>query len=99
MRLDLPLYTQHVTVGPSALPAILDVPQDCDTLALIVPAHGCSRRARRDNDLAAALRRRGCATLVVDYVDERDAGRGCSPTLLAERVGEVLDWIDAVPRP
>jgi hypothetical protein len=96
VRLDVPLYTQHLTIGPSALSAILDVPDECDTLALIVPARGCSRHVRRDNDLAAALRRRGCATLVVDYVDERMA-RACSPALLAVRLGEVLDWIDAVP--
>lgn len=97
MRLDVPLYTQQLAIGPSEMSAFLDVPDECDALALIVPAYGCSRHVVRDNHLAAALRKRGYATLIVDYVDDLHQGRPCDPALLARRLGEVLDWIDAVP--
>lgn len=97
MRLDVPLYTQQLAIGPSEMPAFLDVPEDCDALALIVPACGGSRHVAGDNHLAAALRKRGCATLIVDYVDDWQRGRPCDPALLARRLGEALDWIEAVP--
>lgn len=97
MRLDVPLYTQQLAIGPSEMPAFLDVPEDCDALALIVPACGCSRHVVSDNHLAAALRKRGYATLIVDYVDDWRRKRPCDPALLARRLGEALDWIDAVP--
>lgn len=97
MRLDVPLYTQQLAIGPSEMPAFLDVPDECDTLALIVPAYGCSRHVISDNHLAAALRKRGCATLIVDFVNDWPRTTPCDPALLARRLGETLDWIDAVP--
>lgn len=97
MHLDVPLYTQQLAIGPSEMPAILDAPEDCDTLAVIVPARGCSRHVRRDNDVAASLRKRGCATLIVDYVNGWPRTARCDPHLLARRLNEALDWIDAVP--
>lgn len=97
MHLDVPLYTQQLAIGPSEMPAFLDVPEACDTLALIVPSRGCSRHVRRDNEIAAALRKRGCATLVVDFVNGWPRNAPCDPALLARRLSETLDWIDAVP--
>lgn len=97
MHLDVPLYTQQLAIGPSEMAAILDVPEASDTLVLIVAARGCSRHVRRDNEVAAALRKRGCATLVVDFVNGWPRSTPCDPALLARRLGEALDWIDAVP--
>ena len=39
MHLDVPLYTQQLAIGPSEMPAFLDVPEACDTLALALQEH------------------------------------------------------------
>ena len=98
MHLNLPLSSQHLSIGPSNLSAILDAPEDCQGLCVFISERGWSRHAALDNELTQILRALNCAVLIVDYIDEASAVDAAERRReLPDRLDEVLTWIEAVP--
>jgi putative phosphoribosyl transferase len=93
--------TAAVTVpaGPATLAGDLDVPSAATGLVAFAHGSGSSRHSPRNRAVAAQLRQRGLATLLVDLLtpEEESADRRTGELrfdigLLAERVVAVLEW-------
>lgn len=98
MHLNLPLSSQHLSIGASGLSAILDAPEECLGLGVLISEKGWSRHSTLDNDLARVLGSVGMAMLIVDYLDEASAATAAGRSiLLPSRLEEVFAWIEAVP--
>ena len=87
---------RQIEVGQHALPGELTTEPDC--LGLVVFAHGSgsSRLSPRNRFVAVHLQRRGLGTLLFDLLTDAEAAdrkRVFDIQLLAQRLGEALDWI------
>jgi len=87
-----------VAIPPLGLAGTLNVPKGA--LGLIVFAHGSgsSRQSPRNMAVAKALNSRGFATLLFDLLTEReeaDRANVFDISLLAERLADVVQWLDS----
>lgn len=95
-----PVAEFEVAVGPRGLGASLAVPQNARGLVIFAHGSGSSRFSPRNGFVAAALREKGLATLLMDLLTEEEAqdrGNVFDIPLLAGRVVEAIDWAAAEP--
>jgi putative phosphoribosyl transferase len=86
---------QEVLIGPSGLRGVLAVPPDATGLVIFAHGSGSGRLSPRNNYVAEALRRSGCATLLLDLLtpaEEADRANVFDIALLAERLTGAAKW-------
>ena len=102
-----PVHAEEVLVdaGEVALPGTLSLPEQARGLVLFAHGSGSSRHSPRNRRVAAALQRRGLATLLFDLLTsaEEDIDRFTGELrfdvqLLAHRLGRAVDWAAKDPR-
>jgi dienelactone hydrolase len=83
-----------------ALPGNLDVPAGAGGVVVFAHGSGSSRFSPRNREVAAALRARGCGTLLIDLltpeedeVDRHTRHLRFDIPMLAERVAAIGDWV------
>ena len=84
----------EVSVGPHHLAGILGVPHDAAGIVIFAHGSGSGRLSPRNNQVAAALREAGFATLLLDLLspeEERDRGNVFDIPLLASRLADAAD--------
>lgn len=89
-----------IPVGDRDRPGILAVPPAAAGVVLFVHGSGSGRHSPRNRRVARGLYERGLASLLVDLLDEDEAGsdRDFDVPLLASRTIEFIDWLSADPR-
>jgi dienelactone hydrolase len=88
-------------VEPPGLEALLGVPALAKGLVIFAHGSGSGRLSPRNNQVAAALRRDGIATLLLDLLtpaEEQDRRKVFDIRLLADRLIEATDWATRQPR-
>ncbi len=89
-----------VRIPPLQLEAALGIPPGAGGLVLFAHGSGSSRHSPRNNQVAAALRNAGLATLLFDLLTEREASDRANVFdigLLAERLLAATAWAGAHP--
>jgi pimeloyl-ACP methyl ester carboxylesterase len=84
-----------VRIGPRGLRGDLQQPGSARALVLFAHGSGSSRLSRRNRWVAAVLQRHRLSTLLFDLLDADEAAdrrKVFDVGLLAERVGQALDW-------
>lgn len=94
--------TVALELSDVTLPGDLSLPAACVARALIIFVHGSgsSRLSPRNRQVAAALVRRGFATLLFDLLcaaEGRDEAARFDILLLARRLVAVTDWVSRQP--
>ncbi|MBU6462222.1 MAG: alpha/beta fold hydrolase [Bradyrhizobium sp.] len=92
-----PVTSSEVAIPPLGLPGTLNAPKQ--PIGLVVFAHGSgsSRHSPRNTAVARALNGHGFATLLFDLLtaqEESDRANVFDIPLLAERLVEVVEWLD-----
>lgn len=90
-----PFDVHEVEIGPLRLKALLGVPAGARGLVIFAHGSGSGRLSPRNNHVAAALRRAGLATLLLDLLtpaEERDRANVFDIPLLARRLDEAAGW-------
>ncbi|WP_349643787.1 phosphoribosyltransferase family protein [Bradyrhizobium sp. LMTR 3] len=85
----------EVMIGPHHLAGILGMPHDAAGIVIFAHGSGSGRLSPRNNQVAAALREAGFATLLLDLLspeEERDRGNVFDIPLLASRLADAADW-------
>ncbi|MFZ0094394.1 MAG: alpha/beta family hydrolase [Pseudolabrys sp.] len=91
---------RQVVVGSLQLPGNLRVPTAATTLVIFAHGSGSSRFSPRNMAVAEALNAQGMGTLLFDLLtpdEEQDRANVFDIPLLAERLVEVVRWIDRQP--
>ena len=91
---------RQVVVGSLQLPGNLGVPRAATTLVIFAHGSGSSRFSPRNMAVAEALNAQGMGTLLFDLLtpdEEQDRANVFDIPLLAERLVEVVQWIDRQP--
>jgi putative phosphoribosyl transferase len=86
----------EVLIPPHGLKALLGVPSQARGIVVFAHGSGSGRLSPRNQRVAAALRRAGIATLLLDLLtaeEERDRANVFDIALLARRLGEATDWV------
>src|SRR2546430_2136887 len=89
-----------VRVPPLGLEGLLGVPDDAAGLVLFAHGSGSGRHSPRNNQVAAGLRERGLATLLLDLLrpeEEDDRSKVFDIELLASRLAAAADWARREP--
>lgn len=84
-----------VRIDPVGLPGLLGVPLGARGLVIFAHGSGSSHRSPRNNQVAAALRRAGFATLLLDLLtpeEEADRRNVFDIDLLASRLELATEW-------
>ncbi len=87
--------TVHVTAR--RLEGLLRVPEPAYRMVVFAHGSGSGRLSPRNNAVAEAFGRAGIATLLFDLLTEEEAAdrrHVFDIALLAERLGEAIDWLD-----
>jgi putative phosphoribosyl transferase len=87
---------KEVRIEPDGLNGLLGVPEDAEGIVIFAHGSGSGRLSPRNNYVAAALRRRRLATLLLDLltaVEERDRRNVFDIDLLASRLALATRWI------
>ncbi|TDX67268.1 dienelactone hydrolase family protein [Methylosinus sp. sav-2] len=95
-----PIAEFEVAVGPRRLGGSLAVPEDAQGSIIFAHGSGSSRFSPRNRFVAAALRERRLATLLMDLLSEEEAEDRRNVfdiPLLASRVVEAIDWAAIEP--
>ena len=95
MTTQLELIRQEVLIGPFGLRGILGVPANASGLVIFAHGSGSGRLSPRNNQVAEALRRAGCATLLLDLLtpaEEANRANVFDIALLAERLTSAASW-------
>lgn len=90
----------EIDLGPLRLKALLGVPPEAGGLVIFAHGSGSGRLSPRNNQVAAALRDAGLATLLLDLLtpdEERDRANVFDIALLASRLSYATDWSAAAP--
>ena len=93
--------TAEVTVPPLGLTGSLHVPRDARALVIFAHGSGSSRFSPRNRAVADALYAAGIGTLLFDLLtadEERDRANVFDVGLLAERLVDVVRFIEQEPR-
>ena len=91
---------RQVVIGSLQLPGNLRVPTAATTLVIFAHGSGSSRFSPRNMAVADALNAQGMGTLLFDLLtpdEEQDRANVFDIPLLAERLVEVVQWIDRQP--
>ena len=91
---------RQVTIGGLQLPGNLRVPTAATTLVIFAHGSGSSRFSPRNMMVAEALNAQSIGTLLFDLLtsdEEQDRANVFDIPLLAERLVEVVQWIDRQP--
>lgn len=91
---------RQVVIGSLQLPGNLRVPTAATTLVIFAHGSGSSRFSPRNMAVAEALNAQGMGTLLFDLLtpdEEQDRANVFDIPLLAERLVEVVRWIDRQP--
>jgi putative phosphoribosyl transferase len=94
------LATREVTIGPLGLAGTLQLPASASALVLFAHGSGSSRFSPRNMAVADALNAQGIATLLFDLLtpdEEQKRANVFDIPLLAERLIDVVRWIDTQP--
>ena len=89
-----------VEIGPSALKALLGVPENAIGLVIFAHGSGSGRLSPRNNYVARRLREAGLATLLLDLLtpeEEQDRANVFDIPLLASRLVIATDWAGQRP--
>jgi putative phosphoribosyl transferase len=95
-----PLTAREVTIGPLGLTGTLHLPAAANALVVFAHGSGSSRFSPRNMAVANALNAQGFATLLFDLLtpkEENDRTNVFDIPLLAERLIDVVHWIDTQP--
>jgi pimeloyl-ACP methyl ester carboxylesterase len=91
---------REVVIGPLRLAGNLRLPGAADALVVFAHGSGSSRLSPRNRMVAEALNEQGIATLLFDLLtpaEEQDRANVFDIPLLAERLVNVVRWIDQQP--
>ncbi len=94
------LAAREVTIGPLGLAGTLHLPASASALVVFAHGSGSSRFSPRNMAVANALNARGIATLLFDLLtpeEEQERANVFDIPLLAQRLIEVVHWIDIDP--
>lgn len=94
------LTAREVAIAPLGLAGTLQVPAAASALVVFAHGSGSSRFSPRNMAVASALNERGIATLLFDLLtpdEERNRANVFDIPLLAERLVDVVHWIDTEP--
>lgn len=89
--------TREVTIPPLGLAGTLRMSAEAGGLIVFAHGSGSSRLSPRNRAVAEALNRAGMATLLFDLltpVEEQDRANVFDIQLLADRLADVVAWID-----
>jgi putative phosphoribosyl transferase len=89
---------REVHIPPLELSGTLNLPANARSLVVFAHGSGSSRFSRRNMAVAKGLNERAIATLLFDLLtpeEEGDRSRVFDIPLLAERLEDVVGWIDA----
>ena len=89
------IILQEVLIGPFGLRGMLAVPADATGLVIFAHGSGSGRLSPRNNYVAEALRKTGCATLLLDLLtpaEEANRANVFDIALLAERLTSAATW-------
>ncbi|WP_119301949.1 dienelactone hydrolase family protein [Dongia deserti] len=89
-----------VEIGTLGLQALLGVPNDASGLVIFAHGSGSGRLSPRNNHVAAALRKAGLATLLLDLLtpsEELDRADVFDIPLLASRLNLATEWASQHP--
>jgi putative phosphoribosyl transferase len=90
------LQRQRVEIGPLALPADLEIPENAAALVMFVHGSGSNRLSPRNREVAELFQRHGMATLLFDLLTEAEAADRRNVFdigLLGRRVEQALDGV------
>ena len=96
-----PVSVREVAIPPLGLAGTLRLPVSASALIVFAHGSGSSRFSPRNLTVANALNKRGIATLLFDLLtrdEERDRANVFDIPLLAERLIDVVRWIDTDPK-
>jgi pimeloyl-ACP methyl ester carboxylesterase len=94
------LTAREVVIGPLGLAGTLHLPAAASALVVFAHGSGSSRFSPRNMAVANALNAKGMATLLFDLLspaEERERANVFDIPLLAERLIDVVHWIDTQP--
>ena len=97
----MPTASVEVDVGPYELKGLLGVPPEPTGLVIFAHGSGSGRLSPRNNQIAAALRDRALATLLIDLLtpaEEHDRANVFDIALLASRLSSATGWALAQPQ-
>ena len=95
MATQLEVILQEVLIGPFGLRGMLAVPADATGLVIFAHGSGSGRLSPRNNYVAEALRKTGCATLLLNLLtpaEEANRANVFDIALLAERLTSAAAW-------
>jgi alpha-beta hydrolase superfamily lysophospholipase len=87
---------REVVIEPEGLVGLLGVPETARGIVIFAHGSGSGRLSPRNNAVAAALRRAGLATLLLDLLtphEERDRANVFDIELLSERLAIATRWV------
>jgi putative phosphoribosyl transferase len=90
--------SSDVAIPPLGLAGTLNVPKAAHGLVVFAHGSGSSRHSPRNTAVAQALNNRGFATLLFDLLtprEEADRANVFDISLLAERLVDVMGWLDS----
>ena len=94
------LAAREVAIGPLGLAGTLHLPASASALVVFAHGSGSSRFSPRNMAVADALNAQGIATLLFDLLtpdEEQERANVFDIPLLAERLIDVVHWIDTQP--
>jgi putative phosphoribosyl transferase len=100
MRDASEMTAREVVIGPLSLAGTLHLPTSANALVVFAHGSGSSRFSPRNMAVANALNRQDIATLLFDLLtpeEERERANVFDISLLAERLVDVVHWIDTKP--
>lgn len=89
-----------VRIEPEGLDGLLGVPNGAAGIVIFAHGSGSGRLSPRNNRVAAALRRAGFATFLLDLltgIEERDRANVFDIALLASRLRRATEWVKDQP--
>jgi len=95
-----PVIAREVAIGPLGLAGTLHLPVSASALVVFAHGSGSSRFSPRNRTVADALNAQGIATLLFDLLtpdEESERVNVFDIPLLAERLIDVVHWIDTQP--
>lgn len=100
MDIRIDTTPREIMVGPFALRGLLGLPESATGLVIFAHGSGSGRLSPRNNYVAEALRKKGCATLLLDllsFAEEQDRANVFDIALLAERLASAAKWASGQP--
>ncbi len=100
-EMPFPERNEEVRIEPEGLDGLLGIPDGATGIVIFAHGSGSGRLSPRNNHVAAALRRAGLGTFLLDLLtqnEERDRRNVFDIDLLASRLTLATGWIGDNPR-